>query len=201
MMISRTPNATTIHSGLNTHNQLHSMTLHSFNTKNTMNSTHMMPIPPDDFSFITVFFNHRLHGLLRFLFRIDILREELRHSLCKLVAFEVEMPFISTTGDWESKNPNDKDNYIDNGSQIPQEQQPQDPSRQWQTFCIVILEVIQGRIKYRASTSLPVTIHLLAVRVGVSPHPQRNHESDYTKYNPAHHFTNLLGSSNIPCPP
>ena len=68
MMISRTPNATTIHNGLNTHNQLHSMTLHNFNTKNTMNSTHMMPIPPDDFSFIIVFFNYRLHGLLRFIF-------------------------------------------------------------------------------------------------------------------------------------
>lgn len=190
-----------IHSGLHTHHQLHAITLQSFNTKNTTNSNPQKMIPPDDFSFIIVFFNRRLHGLLRFLFRIDILREELRHSLCKLVAFEVEMPFISTTGDWESNNPNDKDNYIDNGSQIPQEQQPQDPSRQWQTVCIVILEVIRSIIKYRASTSLPVTIHLLAVRVDVSPHPQRNHESDYTKYNPAHHFTNLLGSSNIPCPP
>ena len=55
MMISRTTNATTIHNGLNTHHQLHSMTLHSFNTKNTMNSTHMIPTPPDDFVSIYIF--------------------------------------------------------------------------------------------------------------------------------------------------
>ena len=54
MMISRRPNAPTIHNGLNTHHQLHSMTLHSFNTKNTMNSTHMRPTPSDDFAFIII---------------------------------------------------------------------------------------------------------------------------------------------------
>ena len=98
MMISTSASTTGIHSGLHTHHQLHAISLQSFNTKNTTNSTPNMPIPPDDFSFITVFFNHRLHGLLRFLFRIDILREELCHSLCKLVAFEVKIPCISITG-------------------------------------------------------------------------------------------------------